>query len=447
MNMKKIMKISALCIPLLLSQQGIASTSTTYFANEQPSISPMLKKTMPSVVSVSVEGKQEIKQKTPPELRKMYKNLPSEQIFTKPFKSIGSGVIFNSKEGIVVTNSHVVENADKIFITLNNGDIIEAEVLGKDTHSDIAVLKVKSGKLKQIELANSNEVEVGDFVVAIGNPFGLSQTVTTGIVSAKGRAGLGVDNLENFIQTDAAINKGNSGGALVNWKGELIGINTAIVAPAGGSVGIGFAIPSNMMRNLVEQIVEHGEVKRGLLGITGVNLNSVVAKALSLNINKGAFVRDVSSLSAADKSGLEAGDVIFELNNYSIDSFDELRARVGTRRAGSTINLKVNRKNETLSFEIILGGLPDKEIEPELIHSSLKDVDIIEDEGNLVVTSVPKSSLAARIGLNDADIIIKANNIDINNLSQLKEVFDSKERVVVLEVTRKNKSVYLIISK
>ncbi len=448
MKIKKIIKISALCLPLLFSQNVFSSTSTTYFATQKPSISPMLKMTMPSVVSVSVEGTQEIKQKTPKELKKLYKDLPEEQVFKKPFTSIGSGVIVNSEDGIIVTNSHVVQNAEKIYVTLNNGELLEAEILGKDPQSDIAVLKVESGNLKEIEISNSNDLEVGDFVVAIGNPFGLSQTVTTGIVSALSRAGLGIDNLQNFIQTDAAINKGNSGGALVNWKGELIGINTAIVAPTGGSVGIGFAIPSNMMNNLVEQIVEHGEVKRGLLGVSGRNLNSDIAKAMNLKINKGAFVRKVSPLSAADNAGIKAGDILIQLNDSKIDSFDELRAKVGTRRSGTEIKIVAIRNNEKKIFNIKLGGIPTKEEDFEVIHSSLKGANFIEEGNNLIISDILKGSIPEIIGLKKGDIIISANKNSVSSISEFKEIFDNeKERVVVLHVSREGEEEYLILRK
>ncbi|MBB1383149.1 trypsin-like peptidase domain-containing protein, partial [Shewanella sp. SR41-2] len=245
-----------------------------------PSLAPMLERTTPAVVSVAVSGTQVSKQRVPDVFRYFFgPNAPQEQVQERPFRGLGSGVIIDADKGYIITNNHVINGADDIQIGLHDGREVKAKLIGADKESDIALLQIEAKNLIAIKQTDSDEIRVGDFAVAIGNPFGLGQTVTSGIVSALGRSGLGIEMLENFIQTDAAINSGNSGGALVNLKGELIGINTAIVAPNGGNVGIGFAIPANMVNNLVEQIIEHGEVRRGVLGVSGRDLDNELAKA------------------------------------------------------------------------------------------------------------------------------------------------------------------------
>src|SRR5690554_3823805 len=261
---------------------------------------------------------------------------PREQVQERPFQGLGSGVIIDAKEGYVVTNNHVIDGATEILVTLKDGRQFDATVIGTDDRSDIALLKIKDGEnLTAIKVGRSADLRVGDFVVAIGNPFGLGQTVTSGIVSALGRSGLGIEEIENFIQTDAAINSGNSGGALVTLDGELIGINTAILGPNGGNIGIGFAIPSDMMTNLVAQLIEFGEVRRGVLGVRGNDLTHDIAKALDLKANQGAFIAEVIADGPAERAGLKSGDVITEVNGEQIRTFADLSARVGTLGARS----------------------------------------------------------------------------------------------------------------
>ena len=269
---------------------------------------------------------------------------PQEQVQERPFRGLGSGVIIDADKGYVVTNNHVVDNADEITVKLTDGREFKAKKLGSDEQSDIALLKIEPDDLKALPLADSDALRVGDFVVAIGNPFGLSQTVTSGIVSALGRSGLNIGGYEDFIQTDAAINRGNSGGALVNLHGELVGINTAIFGPNGGNVGIGFAIPANMMKSLVDQIAEFGEVRRGLLGILGSDIDAGLAEAMNAEVNIGAFVSEVQPESAAEKGGLQAGDIITAINGRKLHSFQELRAKIASMGAGAEVELTVMRK-------------------------------------------------------------------------------------------------------
>lgn len=361
--------------PLSASAAETASSATN--AQQMPSLAPMLEKVMPSVVSINVEGSTTVN--TPRMPRNFQQFFGDNSPFCQdgsPFQSspfcqgggqggqpdggqqqkfmaLGSGVIIDAAKGYVVTNNHVVDNATTIKVQLSDGRKFDAKVVGKDPRSDIALIQIQDPKnLTAIKLADSDALRVGDYTVAIGNPFGLGETVTSGIVSALGRSGLNVENYENFIQTDAAINRGNSGGALVNLNGELIGINTAILAPDGGNIGIGFAIPSNMVKNLTEQMVKYGQVKRGELGIMGTELNSELAKAMKVDAQRGAFVSQVMPGSAAAKAGIKAGDVITTLNGKAISSFAALRAQVGTMPIGSKVELGLLRDGKPVTVTV-----------------------------------------------------------------------------------------------
>ena len=270
-----------------------------------PSLAPMLEKVLPAVVSVQVEGTAVQSQRVPEELKKYFGDESPDQQ-AQPFEGLGSGVIIDAAKGYILTNNHVISQADKISVQLNDGRDFDAKLIGGDDQSDIALLQVQNpSNLTQIAIADSDKLRVGDFAVAVGNPFGLGQTATSGIVSALGRSGLNLEGLENFIQTDASINRGNSGGALLNLNGELIGINTAILAPGGGSIGIGFAIPSNMAKTLAQQLIQFGEIKRGLLGIKGMEMSADIAKAFNINVQRGAFVSEVLPNSGSAKAGMQ----------------------------------------------------------------------------------------------------------------------------------------------
>lgn len=318
------------------------------------------------------------------------------------FMALGSGVIIDAAKGYVVTNNHVVDNASVIKVQLSDGRKFDAKVVGKDPRSDIALIQIQNPKnLTAIKLADSDALRVGDYTVAIGNPFGLGETVTSGIVSALGRSGLNVENYENFIQTDAAINRGNSGGALVNLNGELIGINTAILAPDGGNIGIGFAIPSNMVKNLTSQMVEYGQVKRGELGIMGTELNSELAKAMKVDAQRGAFVSQVMPNSSAAKAGIKAGDVITSLNGKPISSFAALRAQVGTMPVGSKISLGLLREGKAITVNLELQQSSQSQVDSSTIFSGIEGAEMSnkgQDKG-VVVSSVKANSPAAQIGL------------------------------------------------
>ncbi len=427
-----------------------ASAALPFFSDDEvPSLAPMLEKTTPAIVSISVEGTQVSTQRIPEMFRHFFGG-PNEQVQERPFRGLGSGVIIDAKKGYVVTNNHVVDNADEILVKLTDGREFKAKKLGADEQSDIALLKIDPENLNAVELANSDELRVGDFVVAIGNPFGLSQTVTSGIVSALGRSGLNIGGYEDFIQTDAAINRGNSGGALVNLKGELVGINTAIFGPNGGNVGIGFAIPSNMMKNLVDQIIEFGEVRRGLLGILGQDVDAGLSEAMNLDVNKGAFVSEVNPESAADKGGIEAGDIITRVNGNAISSFQELRAKIGSMGAGAKVELTLLRKGKSRKVEVTLGDASANVVEAKELHPALEGATLVNgatERGNngVEITELEARSPAARIGLQEGDIIVGVNRNRVNTVNELGNLLDDASGVIALNVQRGSSSLYLVI--
>ncbi len=417
--------------------------------NQVPSLAPMLEQTTPAIVSISVEGTQVSRQKVPEMFRHFFGG-PNEQVQERPFRGIGSGVIIDADKGYVVTNNHVIDNANEITVKLTDGREFKAKKLGEDAQSDIALLKIDPEDLIAVPLANSDKLRVGDFVVAIGNPFGLSQTVTSGIVSALGRSGLNIGGYEDFIQTDAAINRGNSGGALVNLKGELVGINTAIFGPNGGNVGIGFAIPSNMMKSLVDQIIEFGEVRRGLLGIIGQDIDSGLAEAMNLKVNKGAFVSEVSEDSAAEKGGIEAGDIIVEIDGNEISSFQELRAKIGTKGAGSEVELTILRKGKRKSIDVVLGdatqtAMEAKEVHPALEGAKLANGSTKQGDAGITISELEARSPAARIGLKEGDVIIGVNRKKVDTVVQLRAELEDAEGVIALNIKRGITSLYLVI--
>ncbi|MDP5030641.1 MAG: DegQ family serine endoprotease [Paraglaciecola sp.] len=443
---------ACLVVTSTVSIQTSANAALPFFSDDKtevPSLAPMIEKATPAIVTISVEGTQVSRQRVP-EVFKHFFGAPDEQVQERPFKGLGSGVIIDADKGYIVTNNHVVDNASEITVTLTDGREFKAKKMGADAQSDIALLKIEPEKLIALPLADSDKVRVGDFVVAIGNPFGLSQTVTSGIVSALGRSGLNIGGLENFIQTDAAINRGNSGGALVSLRGELVGINTAIFGPNGGNVGIGFAIPSNMMKSLVDQIIEFGEVRRGLLGILGQDVDSGLAEAMNLNVSKGAFVSEVSPDSPAEKGGIQAGDIITDLNGIAVTSFQELRAKVGSKGAGSKIRLGLLRKGKKVNVDVVLGDATQtvvaaKEIHPALEGATLTNGKTKQGDEGVIISEVVARSPAAMIGLQDDDVIIGVNRQKIDNVVALRGALDSAKGVIALSVIRGNSSLYLVI--
>lgn len=393
-----------------------------------PSLAPLIKEVKGAVVSISVTASQNINNPlfNDPFFRQFF-NIPKNYSPKRHSQSAGSGVIIDAKKGIVITNHHVVANADTIDISSSDGRLFKAKLLGTDPDLDIAVLQIENPKnLTAIKTQNLSKLEVGDFVIAIGNPFGLGQTVTTGIISALERNGLG-DKYEGYIQTDAAINPGNSGGALVNLHGELIGINKAIIAPAGGNIGIGFAIPINAALNSVEQILEYGEVRRGHLGVYIQDLTPQLAQAFQLaSDQKGVLISQVQPGSAAEKAGLKAEDIITHINDKPTTSAAMLKNRIGNLRIDEKITLELIRNGKTLTKTLRLDQQPSASTanngqkQNNLANSWLGAI-IEPNAGELQVVGFMDNSQAMAHGLRVGDIVLEVNQNPVSNIKQLQK--------------------------
>jgi serine protease Do/serine protease DegQ len=416
-----------------------------------PTLAPMIKRVSPAVVNIATRGT--IRERAPqnplledPFFRRFFDipDMPRE----RQFQSAGSGVIFDAKSGYIVTNAHVVDNATEITVTLQDGRDLTATVVGSDVPSDVAVLKVPPESLTQVALGDSTRLEVGDFVVAIGNPFGLQHTVTSGIVSGLGRSGINPDGYEDFIQTDASINPGNSGGALVNLKGELVGINSAILSRSGGNIGIGFAIPVNMARSIMDQLLKYGAVKRGLLGVNIYTLTPDTAKSLDIPNTQGVLVSQVSEGSAAEKAGIKAGDVITSINGQTIKSNSELRNAVGLARVGDKLEVNLIRDRKPMQVTAVIAELPStaannstkagKGADTGSIHPGLAGATLADaPNGGVTVRSVEPRSAADQARLRTGDRIEGANSKNVANLGELREVA-KRGGTLVLTVRRGN---------
>ncbi len=410
-----------------------------------PTLAPMIKKVSPAVVNIATRGT--IRERGPqnplfddPFFRRFFDAPPEGGTRERPFQSAGSGVIVDAKAGYVLTNAHVVENANEITVTLQDGRDLKAEVVGSDADSDVAVLKVKPEGLSQVALGDSAKSEVGDFVVAIGNPFGLQHTVTSGIISGLSRSGINPNGFEDFIQTDASINPGNSGGALVNLRGELIGINTAILSRTGGNIGIGFAIPVNMARSVMEQLIKFGSVKRGQLGVSIYSVTPDIAHSLGLSSAMGALVSQVVDGSPADKAGIRVGDVITTINGQNVKSNSELRNTIGLLRVGDKVDIGLVRDGKPMRVTAVIadtgtelaGG-------PASIHKAFEGATLVDapDASGALVRSIEPGSAAAQAGLRADDVIVGANRGRVGNLRELRERAKGTA-VLVLEVRRGN---------
>ncbi|QFI39768.1 Do family serine endopeptidase [Moritella marina ATCC 15381] len=441
----------ALTLSAAMGLTSLSATAAHPFAvagQPLPSLAPILEQVTPAVVNISVSGTKVSQQQIPEAFRYFFgPNGPGSQQQAQPFQGLGSGVIIDAEKGYILTNNHVIADADKIQVMLKDGHEYEAKLIGADKGSDIALLQVKAKNLVAIKFADSDKLRVGDFTIAIGNPFGLGQTVTSGIVSALGRTGLQLENLENFIQTDAAINSGNSGGALVDLRGELIGINTAILGPNGGNVGIGFAIPANMANNLVQQIIEHGEVRRGLLGVAGQELTADLAKAFDIDVQYGAFINQVTPDSAAAEAGLVAGDIIVSVNNNKIRSFSELRARIGTLGPNKKVSLGIVREGKPITVNAILKPADNQLANASSLHPSLEGATLVNAGNNkgVMVSNVHERSIAAASGLQQDDIIIGVNKDKVKNLAQLRKLLTEDKTTLALNIQRGEQHLFLVL--
>jgi Do/DeqQ family serine protease len=417
------------------------------------SLAPLVKQVSPAVVNISTRGTREVQQDPrlqDPMFRRFF-GIP-DQPRERDFSSLGSGVIIDADEGLILTNAHVVREADEITISLMDGRQFKAEAVGADDASDVAVLKIEPDNLTELPIGSSADLEVGDYVLAVGNPFGLGQSVTSGIVSAKGRSGLGIESYEDFIQTDAAINRGNSGGALVNLQGELIGINTAILGPGGGSAGIGFAIPSHMARAVMEQILEFGEVKRGLLGVRGQELTPELAETLGLKRSNGAVISEVIEDSAAHAAGLQEYDVIIDADGRTVNNFQDLRNIVGLKRPGDSVTLRVLRDGEEFDITTSLGdnqqasvaSPSSNELGGGRLVATPENHPLSGEIEGVMVDQVEPGSSAERQGLTRGDIVTSINRRRIRSVGDMARAIQGADRFL-LRVQRGNAAFLVVI--
>ena len=422
---------------------------------ELPSLAPMLEKVTPAVVNIATEGRIELRQNPlfdDPFFRRFF-NVPDQPIERKT-QSLGSGVIVDAKRGLVLTNNHVIANAVQITVTLRDGRHVEAELVGTDPETDIAVIKIQSDGLSELRTSDSDILRVGDFVVAIGNPFGLGQTVTSGIISALSRSGLGIEGYEDFIQTDASINPGNSGGALVNLRGELVGINTAIFSQSGGNIGIGFAIPINLALQVMEQLLATGEVKRGFLGVVAQDLNPDLAEAFGLQGQHGAIIAEVMAGSPASEAGLMPGDIVISIDGKAIKNAGDVRNRIGLLPVGEKMKFDVLRNGKKKTLTVVVAEARAENRPPKAVNKRLEGVTVGNiDEGSpyfgkvegVLVVNVEKGSIAWRTGLRRGDVITSVNRVAVRNLDDFLDEVNRKENALLLRILRGNTAAFLVI--
>ncbi len=414
-----------------------------------PSLAPLVKKAAPAVVNIRVS--QTVSSQTSPYADEMFRRffgLPDTPGGSREVASAGSGVIVDAENGYILTNHHVVESADKIQVYLFNEDSLEAEVVGSDAATDIAVLKVDPENLVEIPIGDSTAVEVGDFVIAIGNPFGLGHTVTSGIVRALGRYGISRDGLEDFIQTDASINPGNSGGALVNMRGELVGINSAIISRTGGNIGIGFAVPSEIASSIMAQILDFGEVRRGLLGVTIATIDAASAEALGAEVDRGALISNIEPESAAEKAGLQVDDIITKVDNRRINNSRELANAIGLKGSGEDVTIEYIREGRTRTVKATLDSREQvqsagADLHPGLAGARFSATSASSGDG-IEVSDVEPDSPAAQRGLRAGDVIIAVNRSRVRNLQDLQEIA-SRNQILFLMVRRADRQLMLQI--
>ena len=444
----------------LLATAGLAASSAAFAAlplvvdgQPLPSLAPMLEKVTPAVVNIATLSRSQ-------EANPMMRDPFFRRFFEGPDqpqrreRSAGSGVIVDAARGLVITNHHVIRDAQEIVVLMKDRRVFKAQLVGSDPGTDIAVLRIPAENLTAIRVGDSDAVNVGDFAVAIGNPFGIGQTVTSGIVSALGRSGIGADGYEEFIQTDASINPGNSGGALVNLRGELIGINTAIIGPSGGNVGIGFAVPTNMARAVIDQILKFGEVRRGRLGVETQDLTPETAKQLGVAVTEGAVVLRVEKGSAAEKAGLRPKDVVVAVGERPIRSSGELRNRVGLTPIGEEVDMTVLREGQRIKVRARVGELFQStsvigEGVPQLAGLKVADIQpgmpMHGQVEGVFVAGVDRESAAFRNGLRAGDVIFGVGRARVRSVKQLTDALRAAEEPLRLALLRGDYRLQLVI--
>ena len=446
--------IFSLCVTCFCAETYAALPLSDSSGNRLPSLSSMLKEVNPAVVNIatfSTNNQSQNPLMNDPFFKRFFngrnQNIPESKKPRKRRQSAGSGVIVDAKNGIIMTNYHVIKNSDEVRVSLIDGREFTAEIKGVDPDLDIAILKVNAENLAEVNFGDSNRLDVGDFVVAIGNPFGLGQTVTTGIVSALGRTGLGIEGYENFIQTDASINPGNSGGALVSLSGDLIGINTAIIAPSGGNVGIGFAIPINMAKASMEQILATGEVNRGQLGVSIQNITPELREAFDLkNGQQGVLVTGVVENSKAEEAGIKAGDVITAVDGRPTSSGGQLRSQIGIKKVGDKVQLSFIREGKVKKLNV---GIGEQKLTSANgpIHYLLEGIRVeVKPGGNgLIVAGLEPNSRAAYTGLRPGDLIVGVNRKRVTDLTNFSEALKLSQNSILLQISRNGRPMYLVV--
>ena len=420
-----------------------------------PTLAPMLERVMPAVVNIATRSQVVVRQhplRADPFFQRFFGAPLGER--KRELQSLGSGVIVDATQGFIVTNEHVIRDATEITVSLHDGRSLDATLIGADSNTDIAIIQVAAEDLTSMVFADSEVLRVGDFVVAIGNPFGLGQSATSGIVSALGRSGLGIEDYEDFIQTDASINTGNSGGALVNLRGELVGINTAILAPSGGNVGIGFAIPSNMAGDVMGQLLTYGKVRRGLLGVAMRDVTPAVAQAFGLGVTNGAVVVRVQVGSPATHAGVRAGDVIVAINDERIASTSDAHNALGLMQVGEAVRLEVLRDGQRITLEANLAERVEESVAvttfyDRLAGAMLADIDVGSPfygriEG-VIIAQVQPGSPAEGTGVREGDVITAANRERVRTLSDFAQILARSGRTLQLRLRRGPRAVLLLV--
>ncbi|MBU6377644.1 MAG: Do family serine endopeptidase [Gammaproteobacteria bacterium] len=457
--------------PTVVAQAVDAPAETARAVAPMPSLAPMIRRVSPAVVSIGIQGAVREQGRNPlfddPFFRRFFNVPPDAGTRERPFQSAGSGVVVDGRQGYIITNAHVVENAREITVTLFDQRQFPAKVVGSDPRTDIAVIQVKAANLAQIVLGDSDRLEPGDYVAAIGNPFGLQQSVSYGIVSALGRSGMNPDGFESLIQTDASINPGNSGGALVNLRGELVGINNMILSGSGGNIGIGFAIPVNMARSVMDQLIKYGSVKRGQLGVTIAPVTPDIAEALGIGTAGGALVTQVVKDSAAARAGIRAGDVVTAVNGRAVKSAAEFRNAIGLLRVGDKVDIALLREGQSrkLTAEVAdpaattataagddAGKVPEGGQHRALEGAQLEDAPAAAGNGNgsgVLVRAVAAGSPAANVGLRANDLIVAANGVRVGSRAELSNIWraaaDRGGNTLVLQVRRSGETTIILL--
>ncbi len=450
------MKLSQLlclsCLALSVVPIGLQAGLPPSINNQAlPSLSKIVQPIMATVVNI--EAKNTAAPTPKPDAQNENGDAPKRQ---EKGYSIGSGVIIDAQKGYVITNAHLANKNNSFTVTLSDGRRFKAHLVGKDAPSDIAVLQIKASNLTPIVLANSDKLEVGDFVIAIGNPYGLDQTVTSGIISALRRSDLGIENYEDFIQTDASINPGNSGGALVNLKGELVGINTAILAPSGGNVGIGFAIPSNMAKSVADQIIQYGKVDRGVVGVMMQTLTPELATAFHDNASKGAIITMVNPLSPADTAGLKLGDVITAVNGQKVESASQVKNSIGLMRSGSNVNLSILRNGKSMTIKLVSANSTVYQNKiatqnPFFFGTMLQNYDtIVPNYGHVKgvqILDLEESTPAWQAGLRPGDVILSLANNTVQTTDQLTKYSQGNAKTLLVSVLRESGAGFFLLKR